>query len=294
VAIVASGNSYVVEAAVPLADIGIDPKAKGIAMMGDVGVIYADASGTSRALRLYYYNKQTSVTADLTTEATLQPAQWGTVQLPFGRNLLKDGSFENGFATTADQGWFKAMEANGAVASISAASPHSGRQSLMMQQLKPVVYSDAALANPNYDAFKAAGNNGAGGGQAVVQQRVSVVAGHSYNFRYYYRADQMQQEKPTPGPGRGYVNFGIGIEWIGPGVAGTQKYVGALNDKADSANWTQETNSSARYQSLPQPYLAPAGATGAILTIRLSTNAADRLPTVFLDDVELVDSTANP
>ncbi len=60
VAIVPNGNSYVVEAAVPLADIGVDPKAKGVALLGDVGVIYADASGTSRALRLYYYNKQTS------------------------------------------------------------------------------------------------------------------------------------------------------------------------------------------------------------------------------------------
>ena len=59
-------------------------------------------------LRLYYYNKQTSVTADLTTEATLQPSQWGTVQLPLGNNVLKDSSFESGFTATADLGWFKA------------------------------------------------------------------------------------------------------------------------------------------------------------------------------------------
>jgi len=104
----------------------------------------------------------------------------------------------------------------------------------------------------------------------------------------------MQQEKQTPGPGRGFVNLGVGIDWIGAGIANAQSSVGALDDTADSANWTQETNSSYRYQPLPQPYLAPAGATAAILTLRLSTNAADRLPTVFLDDVELVDLTANP
>ena len=90
------------------------------------------------------------------------------------------------------------------------------------------------------------------------------------------------------------MNLGIGIEWTGTGIASAQKFIGALGDKADSENWTQATNTSARYQNIPQPYLAPPGATGAILTIRLSTNAADRMPTVFLDDVELVDLTANP
>ncbi len=294
VAIVPNGNSYVVEAAVPLAEIGVDPKLKGEALMGDAGVIFADASGTSRALRLYYYNKQTAMTADLTTEATLQPSQWGMVQLPLGPNALKDGGFEDGFAATPDAGWFNAQEANGGAASMATASPHSGMQSLMLQQLKPVAYTAAALAEASYPAFLASGNNGAGGGVASVYQRVAVTAGHLYNFRYDYRSDDMQLEKPAPGPGRGYVNLGILIEWTGPGVASAQKYVAVLNDKTDSAAWTEATNSSATYQLVPRPYLAPAGATGAIVTIRLTTNAANRQPTVFVDDVELVDATSNP
>jgi hypothetical protein len=294
VAIVPNGNSYVVEAAVPLADIGVDPKPKGLTLTGDVGVVYADASGTSRALRLYYYNKQTTMTADLTTEATLQPSQWGTVQWPLGPNLVKDSSFENGFTATMDLGWFKALEKNGGVTSMATTSPHSGQQSLMMQQLKPVVYSDAAIADADYGKFLRSANNGTGDGQAVVQQRVPVTAGHLYNFRFYYRADDMQAEKPAPGPGRGYANLGIGIDWTGTGVADAQSRLGAMNDKSDSVTWTQGTNTSVHYQLVPQPYLVPAGATAAILTIRLSTDAVGHLPTVFIDDVELVDLTANP
>ena len=223
VTIVPSGNSYIVEAAVPLADIGVDSKAKGVALTGDVGVTYADTSGTSRALRLYYYNKQTTVTADLTTEATLQPSQWGTVQLPLGPNLLKDGSFENDLATSPDLGWFKALELNGGTVNLSTASSHSGMQALMLQQVTPVVYPDAAVSGADYRAFLNSGSNGKGGGQAKVVQRVAVTAGHSYDFRFYYRSDKMQAEKQTPGVGRGYANLGVGIQWTGTGFASTSE-----------------------------------------------------------------------
>jgi hypothetical protein len=54
------------------------------------------------------------------------------------------------------------------------------------------------------------------------------------------------------------------------------------------------TNSSAAYQLVPKPYRAPAGATGAAVRFRLATNAADDLPTAFVDDIEFVDITAGP
>ncbi|MEI6423494.1 MAG: hypothetical protein WCP55_14835, partial [Lentisphaerota bacterium] len=69
-------NSYTMEASVPLEDLGIDPQEKGT-LRGDVGVIFSDETGRSRVLRLYHYNKNTAMTADLTTEATLQPNEWG-------------------------------------------------------------------------------------------------------------------------------------------------------------------------------------------------------------------------
>jgi hypothetical protein len=84
------------------------------------------------------------------------------------------------------------------------------------------------------------------------------------------------------------------IEWSGNGVAATQRYTGVLDGHIDSADWKQETNSSSHYQLVPQPYLAPAGATTATIRFRLGTYSANDLPTVFLDDVELVDLTAGP
>ena len=47
-------------------------------------VIYSDETGHNRSLRLYYYNRKTKMIADLTTEATLQPAEWGTIRSAAG------------------------------------------------------------------------------------------------------------------------------------------------------------------------------------------------------------------
>ena len=84
------------------------------------------------------------------------------------------------------------------------------------------------------------------------------------------------------------------IEWSGTGIPAPQRYTGVLDNQVDSADWKQETNSSSHYQLVPQPYLAPAGATSAIVRFRLGTNAPNDLPTVYIDDVELVDVTAGP
>lgn len=44
------------------------------------------------------------MTADLTTEATLQPTEWGAIQMPLGRNLRRDGGFEGAFARSDIRG----------------------------------------------------------------------------------------------------------------------------------------------------------------------------------------------
>ena len=104
----------------------------------------------------------------------------------------------------------------------------------------------------------------------------------------------MQANKPAPGAGRGYSAIAVLIEWSGTGIAPALRDTGALDNQVDSAAWKQETNSSSHYQMIPQPYLAPAGATAASVRFRLGTNAPNDLPTVYIDDVELVDVTANP
>ncbi len=72
-------DDYTVEATVPLRELGIASALSG-ALRGDVGVIYSDETGYNRARRLYHFNAHTAVTSDLTTESTLEPAEWGVLQ----------------------------------------------------------------------------------------------------------------------------------------------------------------------------------------------------------------------
>ncbi|MGI6496848.1 MAG: hypothetical protein ACOX5G_12355 [Kiritimatiellia bacterium] len=62
------------ELSVPLAVLGITPKA-GQAQAADIGVLRGDGSTTSA--RLYWSNKSTGITADVPSEAQLQPGFWG-------------------------------------------------------------------------------------------------------------------------------------------------------------------------------------------------------------------------
>ena len=71
-----SDAGYTVEAAVPLADLGIAPAA-GQTLRGDLGVLFSDGSGVQCVRRSYWSNRNTGVTADVPTEARLQPAEWG-------------------------------------------------------------------------------------------------------------------------------------------------------------------------------------------------------------------------
>lgn len=75
------GSGYVLEAEVPLAEIGALP------MRGDVGVIFSGSIG-GRELRLYHFNRDTGMTDDLTTEATLQPHEWGELFVVSGPSLF--------------------------------------------------------------------------------------------------------------------------------------------------------------------------------------------------------------
>jgi len=74
-------TGYALEAAVPLAELGAIPS------RGDVGVIFSGAIG-GRELRLYHYNGDTGMIDDLTTEATLQPHEWGPLVVASAPSLF--------------------------------------------------------------------------------------------------------------------------------------------------------------------------------------------------------------
>jgi RNA polymerase sigma factor (sigma-70 family) len=279
-----SGASYTLEAAVPLRDLEIDPKETGV-LKGDVGVIFADETGKNRSLRLYYYNRETRITADLTTEATLQPGEWGDLLLPLGRNLLRDGGFESPLAPSPDRGWAVGESKNGARAALVDGASHSGSAALLLQQSAEVVYPAEAFQLPTFDAFLKSANGGQGGGYASVSQKVKVSGGKTYAFRMHYRElDSSGGERQGPGPGRGYTSLSTWIYWQGaPGA------VWVTNAQHDKTGWESLLNVRVNHWAVNVPYTAPPGATGAVVSFQLVCNAGGHTPRVFIDDVELVD-----
>ena len=141
-------------------------------LAGDVGVVYSDETGTNRSHGVYYDNRQTQITADLTTEAALQPDQWGVVEMPLGKNLLCNGGFEAPWAADPQLGWSVQRAQNGAVAGLTADVAHSGRRSLLLlQQTSPVHFPPLAYTVPDFEDFRKSANGGKGSGHVAVAER---------------------------------------------------------------------------------------------------------------------------
>jgi hypothetical protein len=75
-----TNRGYLLEAAIPLAVIGLKPE-KGMKLRGDVGFISSDAAGTINTARTYLFNKKTALVNDLPGEAILAPAEWGEIEV---------------------------------------------------------------------------------------------------------------------------------------------------------------------------------------------------------------------
>ena len=65
-------DGYEVEATVPRSVLNIQPPAR-----GDVGVLFADPTGSKTVIRHYWANKDTLIVDDLPTESRLSPDKWG-------------------------------------------------------------------------------------------------------------------------------------------------------------------------------------------------------------------------
>jgi hypothetical protein len=78
VAVDKPGHRYVVEAAIPLADLGLAPVA-GLSLSGDVGVTYGDPAGGDTVLRSHWSNQATDFVADEVWELVPEPQHWGTL-----------------------------------------------------------------------------------------------------------------------------------------------------------------------------------------------------------------------
>jgi hypothetical protein len=74
--VVKHGAGYTVEAAIPLADLGLAPHA-GLTLKGDFGVTYGNQAGDRTRLRNYWSNQHTGLVDDVVFEVKLEPANWG-------------------------------------------------------------------------------------------------------------------------------------------------------------------------------------------------------------------------
>ena len=70
-------NGWSLEAAIPWADLGGKPAAKGATLRGDVGFLTADPQGIATVGRYYWANRSLVVLSDLPSEARAHPNLWG-------------------------------------------------------------------------------------------------------------------------------------------------------------------------------------------------------------------------
>jgi hypothetical protein len=76
VAVQREGGSYCVEAAIPLATLGLAAPG-GTTLQGDFGVVYGDPSGTVNMLRSQWSNQATGLVNDVPGETMIAPHLWG-------------------------------------------------------------------------------------------------------------------------------------------------------------------------------------------------------------------------
>ncbi len=73
------GKGYVIEAAVPLAALGLTP-GEAHTVRGDFGATHGGASGDRTRLRTYWSNQHTGIVDDAVFELKLEPSRWGELQ----------------------------------------------------------------------------------------------------------------------------------------------------------------------------------------------------------------------
>ncbi len=211
----------------------------------------------------------------------------------WAQNLVVNPGFEQSNSgkaanwTLSEQSW-----KNAAAARMDSTEFHSGKQSLLLNQTKPLNLPAGAADAPNF--LKFVSDNKVDGFVAVTQA-VPVEAGKSYNFSYWYKSSDLVREDRDD-PKRGYAAFHVFLDWLkedGKRVDGKDNLIWVANEQLGSPAWTQVANRLAN-RALVRPYLAPPGAHLALLRFILTTLAPDVAPKVWIDDVSLTDADAAP
>ena len=74
----AQGKRYVIEAAIPLAALGLKIT-DGLILRGDFGATHGDKAGKDTMLRSHWNNQTTGIVNDEVFELRMGPANWGEI-----------------------------------------------------------------------------------------------------------------------------------------------------------------------------------------------------------------------
>ncbi|HUT62268.1 MAG TPA: hypothetical protein VNA25_30895, partial [Phycisphaerae bacterium] len=79
VSVKVDGKRYVVEAAIPLASLGLKIT-DGLALRGDFGATHGDKAGADTILRTHWNNQSTGIVNDEVFELKMEPKNWGELE----------------------------------------------------------------------------------------------------------------------------------------------------------------------------------------------------------------------
>jgi hypothetical protein len=276
-------GAYTLKARIPLKALGLQTLPS--ELRGDVGVIYGDVTGRDRDQRLYYYNQDTAMISDLSTEATLEPGQWGPLVFAKAGNLLKNSGFEEKLGEKASQtpygvgNWVTGVSKNGATATTTREQVLAGTQALLLKQELPVKLPSKSYKKSG-DYYRAL-NDGRGGGFVLLDQIVPVVAGQKYNLSFAFRAENMVTENRKR---HGYSIFAVWLFW--KNAKGQVATTWAWRSDRDQLTWQRVDNPRNSHVMIKGlPYTAPPEATHVQIRMQLTVNT-NTLSNVYIDDVE--------
>lgn len=213
--------------------------------------------------------------------------------LVFGRgslwaaeNLVLNPGFERASEGLPDN-WTIAVAQNGGAARVDTAICYAGKQSLRLEQTRPISLPAGALASGNIiKAIREAKAEG----YVLVTQNVPVEEGKSYNFRFRYRTEGLLPENRSD-PLAGYGHFQAWIFWLNDQYqsVGSEKerHVWVVNTGANATDWVEVVNEGFASSRNPtkRPYLAPPGAVWANIRFSLNAAAPEITPKVWVDEV---------
>lgn len=73
------GDGYIVEASVPLSDLGLAPRS-GLVLAGDFGVTFGNQAGDRTRLRSFWSNQHVGIVDDVVFELKMEPRYWGELK----------------------------------------------------------------------------------------------------------------------------------------------------------------------------------------------------------------------